>query len=249
MKELKVINEQKVLGNDFKIYGDFENPLFLAKDVAEWIGHSKASVMLDSIDEDEKLRETIFTSGQNREMWFVTEQGLYEILMQSRKPIAKEFKKQVKAILKEIRQTGSYTKPMTQTEILAQSVQCLVEIEKRVQDTENKLDSVIDIFTNSVSSDKWKEETNRKLDELCKYMKKPYQTLRGEFYKELEILANCNISARQRNLKARLEKCGATYQERKATSKIDVIARDEKLKLVFDGIIRKYQAWYIIKKY
>ncbi len=38
----------------------------------------------------------------------LTEAGLYEVLMQSRKPIAKEFKKGVKAILKEIRRTGGY---------------------------------------------------------------------------------------------------------------------------------------------
>ena len=34
----------------------------------------------------------LFTSGQNRDMWFLTEDGLYEVLMQSRKPIAKQFK-------------------------------------------------------------------------------------------------------------------------------------------------------------
>ena len=39
---------------------------------------------------------------------FITEDGLYEVLMQSRKPIAKEFKKQVKEILKTIRRTGGY---------------------------------------------------------------------------------------------------------------------------------------------
>lgn len=38
----------------------------------------------------------------------LTENGLYEVLMQSRKPIAKEFKKGVKAILKEIRTNGGY---------------------------------------------------------------------------------------------------------------------------------------------
>ena len=31
MTELKVIKEQEVLGKDFKIYGDFENPLFFGK--------------------------------------------------------------------------------------------------------------------------------------------------------------------------------------------------------------------------
>ena len=76
--------------------------------MAEWIEHSKPSIMIDTVDEDEKLRETIFTSGQNREVWFLTENGLYEVLMQSRKPLAKEFKKKVKEILKSIRKHGLY---------------------------------------------------------------------------------------------------------------------------------------------
>ena len=44
--------------------------------------------------------QTIIASGQRREMWFLTEDGLYEVLMQSRKPVAKEFKKKVKNMLK-----------------------------------------------------------------------------------------------------------------------------------------------------
>ena len=106
--ELTIINEQEVLGKHFTVYGTADEPLFLAKDVAEWIEHSKPSIMVDTVDEDEKLRETIFTSGQNREVWFLTENGLYEVLMQSRKPLAKEFKKKVKEILKTIRKHGLY---------------------------------------------------------------------------------------------------------------------------------------------
>ena len=41
MKELKVIDERIVLEKEFRIYGTVENPLFLAKDVAEWIDYSK----------------------------------------------------------------------------------------------------------------------------------------------------------------------------------------------------------------
>lgn len=105
---MEVLTQQKVLGKAFNIYGDFEVPLFLAKDVAEWIGYSRASVLLKSIDDDEKLMQTILASGQKRDMWFLTEQGLYEVLMQSRKPIAKKFKKEIKRILKSIRKHGSY---------------------------------------------------------------------------------------------------------------------------------------------
>ena len=103
MDELKVINEQVVLEKEFRMYGDMENPLFLAKDVANWIEHNKPNEMIKNIDEDEKLKAIITHSGQGREMWFLTEDGLYEVLMQSRKPIAKQFKKKVKEILKGLR--------------------------------------------------------------------------------------------------------------------------------------------------
>lgn len=113
MDELKVINEQEVLGKQFKMYGDFENPLFLAKDVAEWLEYSKTSEgyynvskMLMTIEEEDKL--TITNSNSGGKSSFLTEDGLYEVLMQSRKPIAKQFKKEVKEILKTIRKHGLY---------------------------------------------------------------------------------------------------------------------------------------------
>lgn len=113
MKEFKVIKQQQVLEKDFKIYGTIEDPLFLAKDVAEWIEHSNARMMLHGIDDDEKIKVSApvnnpYGGYQEEEQWFLTESGLYEVLMQSRKPIAKAFKKEVKRILKTIRQTGGY---------------------------------------------------------------------------------------------------------------------------------------------
>ena len=113
--ELQVIDEREILGKRFRVYGDFENLLFLAKDVAEWIDYSKKSngsydvnSMLRMVDEDEKLMRKIFVSGQNRNMCFLTEDGFYEVCMQSTKPNAKIFKKEVKKILKTIRKTGMY---------------------------------------------------------------------------------------------------------------------------------------------
>ena len=101
--EIQVLDDRYILGKRVKTYGDIENPLFLARDVAEWIEHSRASEMLKGIDKEEKLMQTIIASGQRREMWFLTEDGLYEVLMQSRKPVAKEFKKKVKNMLKDLR--------------------------------------------------------------------------------------------------------------------------------------------------
>ena len=114
-KELQIIDERELLGKHFVIYGTPEQPLFKAKDVAEWIGYYKnpqgyydVSSMVKTVDEDEKELIQIGTKNNLLSAWFLTEDGLYEVLMQSRKPIAKKFKKEVKKILKQIRQTGGY---------------------------------------------------------------------------------------------------------------------------------------------
>ena len=99
MSVLQVIEQREILGKQLTMYGNFEEPLFLAKEVANWIDYSESNVskMLSNIDDDEKTTRTIITSGSNyqTQAWFLTEDGLYEVLMQSRKPIAKQFKKEV----------------------------------------------------------------------------------------------------------------------------------------------------------
>lgn len=112
-EKLNIISEQEVFDRKFSIYGTLEMPLFLAKDVANWIEHSDVSTMTRSIDDDEKLIQTLFVSGQKRDCLFLTEDGVYEVLMQSRKPIAKQFKKEVKRILHSIRKHGAYMTPET----------------------------------------------------------------------------------------------------------------------------------------
>lgn len=121
--QISILQKSNLLGREFTIYGTAENPLFLAKDIAEMIGHSDVSKMMRMVDKDEKVKifctlpsedtnkvlnpcESATYYGTNR--MFLTEDGLYEILMQSNLPIAKEFKKGVKTILKEIRKNGGY---------------------------------------------------------------------------------------------------------------------------------------------
>ena len=60
--ELAVVNEQEVMNKNFKVYGSIDEPLFLAKDVANWIEHSDTSKMVRSLDDDEKMMGTMFLS-------------------------------------------------------------------------------------------------------------------------------------------------------------------------------------------
>ncbi len=109
--DLEVLEDVKtitILNSEFNMYGPVDKPLFLAHDVAELIEYStdKVGQMLDLVDDDEKLTDTIYRGGQSRDMWFLTEDGLYELLMQSRKPLAKKFKAEIKKMLKIIRSGG-----------------------------------------------------------------------------------------------------------------------------------------------
>lgn len=108
------------MGRTLTVYGTKESPLFLAKDVASWIGYSQTHCgdMLKCVDAADKTKmfctlvgdakpsETGVINAANR--WFVTENGLYEVLMQSKMPKAKQFKEAVKRILRQIRTTGGY---------------------------------------------------------------------------------------------------------------------------------------------
>lgn len=149
-KQLQIIDEREVFEKNFRIYGDFENPLFKADEVATWIEHSNVSKMLENIDEEEKVKLEVSTLTNSYSAWFLTENGLYEVLMLSRKPIAKQWKSKVKEILKEIRKTGKYENnsqyPKDYISALKEFVKLQeekVEREKKLKEAEDKRDKMI----------------------------------------------------------------------------------------------------------
>lgn len=84
-------------------------PWFIAKDVCTALELSEVSNTVKRLDDDEKLARIVFVSGQGREMWFINESGLYNLIFQSRKPNARAFRKWVtNEVLPKIRQTGQY---------------------------------------------------------------------------------------------------------------------------------------------
>lgn len=106
MNEIKIISKSTFLDKEIDVWGSVEHPLFRAKDVASWLGIKNVPDLVKRIDNEEVHRLNL--CGLQGETWFLTEDGLYELLMQSRKPIAKQFKKGVKQILHEIRTKGGY---------------------------------------------------------------------------------------------------------------------------------------------
>lgn len=77
------------------VYSSLDEPLFRASDVAVLIDYSANNVwkMLEACEQDEKLILPVVVGGQRRNVCFVDEHGLYNILAQSRKPIARKWRR------------------------------------------------------------------------------------------------------------------------------------------------------------
>ena len=85
-------------------------PFFVGKDVADILGYSRADNAIRShVDDDDKLMHQFSASGQNRNMIIINESGLYSLILASKLPQAKEFKKWITSeVLPAIRKHGGY---------------------------------------------------------------------------------------------------------------------------------------------
>lgn len=84
--------------------------MFVGKDVADILKYTNtAKAIRDHVDDEDKLTERIVLSGQNREVIFINESGLYSLILSSKMPNAKKFKHWVTAeVLPAIRKHGMY---------------------------------------------------------------------------------------------------------------------------------------------
>ena len=84
--------------------------MFVGKDVATALGYTDPQKALKMhVDNDDKLTRQIVVSGQGRRTYIINESGLYSLILSSKLPQAKAFKRWVTAeVLPQIRQTGGY---------------------------------------------------------------------------------------------------------------------------------------------
>lgn len=196
-EKLCVLTEQEVLGEQFTIYGTFDRPLFFAKDVAKRIEHSNVSIMLSKVDEDEKQLIQIGTLNNAYSAWFLTEDGLYEVLMQSRKPIAKQFKKQVKKILKGLRKGEIKMSDNTlNTSDMATVMQSMVDSNNNIAECMKQVTQMMGVMTQILQNNvtptntDTTPQTETQLDQ--DYITSCIGPVTGEFFKMTNIAKDIN---------------------------------------------------------
>ena len=155
--------------------------MFCAKDVAEALGYTNTmKAVRDHVEEEDKLRERIVLSGQNREAIFINESGLYALILSSKLESARRFKHWVTSeVLPSIRNQGGYmvARPdETDEEVLARALQIMqaavlrrdeeiARLKPRADYADHVLDSIDCITTTQLAKElgMTAQELNRRL--------------------------------------------------------------------------------------
>lgn len=146
-------------------------PWFVGKDVADILGYTNTpKAIRDHVDDEDKLTERIVLSGQNREAILINESGLYSLILSSKLPQAKQFKRWVASeVLPSIRKHGGYIKgqeSMTDEELLSKA---LLMAQSKIEERNRQIERMKpkEIFADAVATSK----TSILIGELAKILK------------------------------------------------------------------------------
>ena len=145
-----------------------DEPWFVGKDVASILKYTNTTKAIrDHVDEEDKLTERIVLSGQNREAIFINESGLYSLILSSKMPSAKKFKRWVTSeVLPALRKTGQYqVKELSGQELMAKALieaqSVLAAKDKQIEEMKPKA-----LFADAVSA----SEDCIPIGELAKFL-------------------------------------------------------------------------------
>lgn len=115
MNELQVFNNE-MFGN-VRVLLQGDEPWFVAKDVADTLGYQNGSRDVNRhTDEEDRTKTMVFDGNQNKETILINESGLYSLVLSSKLPNAKQFKRWVTSdVLPSIRKYGSYNMNIPKT--------------------------------------------------------------------------------------------------------------------------------------
>ena len=108
MNELQIFKNEEF--GEIRTLEINNEPYFVGKDIAEILGYERTdNAIRKHVENEDKLMHPISASGQSRNMTLINESGLYSLIMSSKLPRAKKFKRWVtNEVLPAIRKTGGY---------------------------------------------------------------------------------------------------------------------------------------------
>lgn len=144
MEEIKIFNSQQF--GEIRTAGTSEQPLFCLADLCRAIGIQNSRNVKSRLDADDvRLIDTIDNLGRTQQVTYVTEAGMYEVILRSDSETAKPFRKWVTSeVLPAIRKTGGYLATKqddTPEEIMARALIVAQDTIKRKEERLKELEA------------------------------------------------------------------------------------------------------------
>lgn len=177
MNDLQVFNSEEF--GEVRTAVANDEPMFCLIDICKALELSNSRIVADRLDEDERRKLDLPRQG---ETWFVTESGLYAVILRSDKPNAKKFRKWVTSeVLPSIRKTGGYEIPKStsgQIQLLAQGYTELEEAVNSIKEDVTELKDNVPLY-------------GCEIDEVSKHVKRKAVNVLGgkdsEAYRDASI--------------------------------------------------------------
>lgn len=229
-------------------------PWFVAKDICDILELGDTGRAMERIEPDEGTRIQI-DHPQNPEkvieVYAVNEPGLYSLVLGSRKPEAKTFKRWItREVLPAIRKTGTYSiQPMTELQILRGAIDQIEIAQKTATQAltlaESHSKTIEGIKETLAPIDKeWRRWINKQLQRIG-FKTGDYQGIRNQSYEMLEARARCDLERRMENLKNRMRSAAATKTQINNVNHLDVIEAEPRLKEIYTAIVKELSIKYV----
>lgn len=138
MNDLKIFNNEEF--GEIRTVVVNEEPMFCLTDICKALEMSNPTMVAQRLDDDERTKLDLGRQGETN---FITESGLYAVILRSDKPNAKKFRKWVTSeVLPSIRKNGGYIagqENMTDDELMAKA---LMVAQNKIAERDNKIKSL-----------------------------------------------------------------------------------------------------------
>lgn len=216
-------------GHNVRIIVNDGEPWFVLRDICDALELVKPSMVAKQLDKDEVNKTYLIDSvGRKQETILVSESGFYAIVVRSKKPQAKPFRKWVTSeVLPSIRKNGYYCTPgqIGPGEAVNQ------EARRRVSQKR-----VISI-SNDVSTYVWRKNARFIIGHISRRYEIEERIVYGMLYKHLEREVGINLEDMVFDRVADLELAGATEEELNRVNKFRIVYEDPELRDVFSDIL------------
>lgn len=259
MTDLQIFNSPE-FGAIRTIEKDGE-PWFVGKDVAGALGYSKErNAIATHVDEEDKKDAPIQGDlGGTQSMTIINESGLYSLVLSSKLPTAKKFKRWVtNEVIPSIRKTGSYSAlDMTQLSPEMQMLKLLTDKaiatelaqkqqEQHLQMVEKKVEGIRELV--GINPNQWREDCRRLIVRIANRMggNEYIRDVNSEVFQQVDERAGVSLATRLTNKRRRMADEGVCKSKRDKLTKVDVIAEDRKLVEIYIKVVRELAVRYAV---